>query len=164
MLGMFCDYRKRRYQSSHRPTAERGNRFPLLKKNAAKESQGVDFTVIEEKQKLSLTQDYKDFVAAVGAKTFADVNNMEGSTTTVLLPAKLDFKNYRRGKVPYLEGDDAEIDGVMFATVDSGDVFVFDVSAKGGDYPVYFYNHEENSMEHFAANFAECIKRFAQRN
>jgi hypothetical protein len=89
---------------------------------------------------------------------------MEGSTTTVLPPQKLNFKNYRRGQVPHLEGEAAAVDGVMFAANDGGDCFVFDVSAKGDDYPVYWYRHEENTMEPFAPNFAECIKRFAQKN
>jgi hypothetical protein len=52
----------------------------------------------------------------------------------------------------------------MFASTDFGDCLVFDVSAKGGDYPVFWYDHEGNTMEPFAPNFAECIKRFAQKN
>jgi hypothetical protein len=52
----------------------------------------------------------------------------------------------------------------MFADTDHGDCFVFDVSVKGGDYPVFWYDHESSSMEPFAENFAECIKRFAKRN
>ena len=119
---------------------------------------------MEKKNKLTLPQDYKDFISTVGLKSFADVCDMEGSTTSILPSQELDFKGYRRGKVPYLEGDDAEVDGVMFAANDSGDCFVFDVSAKGSDYPVYWYRHEENTMEPFAPNFAECIKRFAQKN
>ena len=136
----------------------------FVKKNAAKKSQSHDFAAVEKKQKLALPADYKDFITVVGPKTFADVNGLEGSTTSVLPPAELDFNDYRRGKVPELEGDDAAVDGVAFATVDSGDVFVFDVAAPGGDWPVYFYNHEENSLEHFAANFAECIRRFAKKD
>jgi hypothetical protein len=65
--------------------------------------------------------------------------------------------------VPDLEGEDAEIEGVMFAETDHGDVFVFDVSAKG-DWPVFWFRHEENTMEPFAPNFAGCIKRFVQGN
>ena len=63
-----------------------------------------------------------------------------------------------------MEGDDAEVDGVVFATMDSGDCFVFEISSSGGDYPIRFYNHEENTLEQYASNFAECIKRFAQKN
>lgn len=136
----------------------------FLKRNAAKSLKPVDFAAVERKHKLALPQDYKDFVSAVGSKEFADVCDMKGSTTTLLLPQKLDFKNHRRGKVPYLEGEDAEVDGVMFAQVDNGDCFVFDVSAKGTDYPIYWYRHEENEMQSFASSFAECIKRFSERN
>lgn len=136
----------------------------FMKKNATKESQTVDFAVIEKKHQLKLPQDYKDFIAIVGEKSFADVNDKEGSATTVLPPEKLDFNDYRRGKVPYLEGDDAEIDGVMFASTDFGDCLVFDVLAKDGDYPVFWYGHEENTMEPFAPNFAGCIKRFVLKN
>ena len=136
----------------------------FLKKNAAKKPKAVDCAAVEKKHKLTLPPDYRDFIATVGPKSFADVNDMEVSTTTILLPEQLDFKNYRRGKVPYLEGDDAEVDGVMFAANDGGDSFVFDVSAKGNDYPVYWYRHEENTMEPYAPNFAECIKRFVQKN
>ncbi len=135
-----------------------------LKKNAKKGIKAVDFAAVEKKQKLALSQDYKDFIATVGAKPFKDVNRMEGSTTTVLLPQKLDFKDYRSGKVAHLEGEDSEVDGVVFAEMDSGDVFVFDVRGSGGNWPVYFYNHEENSMEQFASSFAECIQRFAKGN
>ncbi len=89
---------------------------------------------------------------------------MQGYITTVLLPQRLDFQDYRRGRVPFLEAEDAQVDGVMFADTNAGDCFVFDVAAKTKDYPVYWYRHEENAMEQFALNFAECIRRFAQRD
>ena len=128
------------------------------------ECRAVDFAPTEKKHKVKLPQDYKDFISIVGTKSFADVCDMEGSTTSVLLPQELDFNDYRRGKVADLEEDDAEVDGVMFAATDAGDCFVFDVSATGNDFPVFWYRHEENTMEPFAPNFAECIKRFAQKN
>jgi hypothetical protein len=135
----------------------------FLKKHAVNKAQAIDFASVEKERTLILPQDYKDFATAVGAKSFRDVCDMEGSTTTILLPEQLDFENYRRGKLPDLEGDDAEVDGVMFAANDGGDCFVFDVSAKG-EWPVFWYQHEENTMESFAPNFAVCIKRFAQKN
>jgi hypothetical protein len=110
-----------------------------------------------------LPQDYKDFITAVGVKSFADVCGMEGSKTKVLTPQKLDFKDYRRGKVCHLQGEQAEVDGIMFAEMDNGDCFVFDVPAKAKDYPVYWYKHEENDLQAFAPTFAECIHRFAER-
>jgi hypothetical protein len=136
----------------------------FLKRHAKKGIKAVDFGILEKKHKLTLPTDYKEFIANVGPKSFADVCDMEGSTTSIQPPQKLDFKNYRRGKVPHLEGDDAKVDGVMFATTDHGDCFVFDVSAKGSDFPVYWHRHEENTLEQFAPNFAGCVKRFAQKN
>jgi hypothetical protein len=50
------------------------------------------------------------------------------------------------------------------ATTDFGDSFVFDVSVKNNDYPVYWYKHEESLLEPYAANFAECSKRFTERS
>jgi hypothetical protein len=133
-------------------------------RHARKVRKPVDFAAVEQKHKLTLPQDDQDFIATVGPKYFADVRDMEGSTTTVLPPQKLDLKTHRRGQVPHLEGDDAEVDGVLFAVNDGGDCFVFDLSARGGDRPVFWHRHEENTLEPFAPKFAECIKRLAQRN
>jgi hypothetical protein len=135
-----------------------------LKRNTRKSGKPVDFAAVEKKHKVALPQDYKDFISTVGPKSFENVNQAEGFTATILPPNKLDFRDYRRGRVPDLEGDQAEIDGVMFASTDHGDCFVFDVSVKGKDYPVYWHDHEQNSLEPFASSFAECVKRFAQRN
>ncbi|MCC7374612.1 MAG: SMI1/KNR4 family protein [Verrucomicrobiales bacterium] len=148
-----------------RETGKAGNWFKeFLKGNARSGLKPVSFAMVEQKQRIMLPQAYKDFILAVGSKDFTDVCRLEGSTTRVLLPQKLDFKDYRRGKVPYLEGEQAEVDGVMFAEVDNGDCFVFDVSAGTGNYPIYWYKHEENELEPFAAGFPECIKRFSQKN
>ena len=119
---------------------------------------------MEAKHKLTLPKDYKDFISKVGPKPFKNVNQMAETITTVLPPQKMDFKCFRRGKIPYLEGEDAEVDGVAFAEMDNGDCFVFNASVKGDHYPVYWFRHEESMLEPFAPNFAECIKRFSQRN
>ena len=136
----------------------------FVKRNARKGTRPIDFSAVEQKQKLTLPQDYKDFISTLGSKSFEDVNGTEGFTATVLPPQKLDFRGCRRGKVPYLEGEQAQIDGVMFASTEHGDCFVFDVSAKSSDYPVFWYDHEQNTLEPFAPNFAECIRRFAEKN
>jgi hypothetical protein len=135
-----------------------------LKKNAKKGIKAVDFAIVETKRNLTLPQDYKGFISKVGPKSFKNVEGMEETITTVLPPHKLDFKNHRRGKVDFLVGEDAEVDGVAFAEMDNGDCFVFDVSVKDSDYPVFWFKHEESLLEPFAPNFAECIKRFAQKN
>jgi hypothetical protein len=136
----------------------------FLKRNAMKGLNAVDFAAVEKKQKLTLPHDYKDFVLQVGPKSFKNVNHLEVTETTILLPKEMDFRNYRRGKDPSRVGDDAEVDGVVFASTDFGDCYLFDVSVRGDDYPVYWYKHEENLLEPYAPSFAECIKRFAQRN
>jgi hypothetical protein len=54
--------------------------------------------------------------------------------------------------------------GLADLETEHGDCFVFDVSAKGTDYPVFWFDHESNCMELFATGFAECIKRFALKS
>jgi hypothetical protein len=105
-------------------------------------------------------------MSTVGPTAFDDVDDNEGFTARILPPTKLDFKGYRRGKVPDLDKDSARVDGVRFADTDHGDCFVFDLSAQdtpaGSDLPVFWYDHEQNVMEPYAPNFAACIKRFAR--
>lgn len=136
----------------------------FLKRNAKRRPQNYDLAAIEKKQKLALPKDYKDFVSMIGSMAFKDVMETLGFTARVLPPPKLAFKNYRRGCVPELDEEQSQIDGVMFAETEHGDAFVFDVSAKGDDYPVFWHDHEQNTLEPFAPNFAECIKRFSQKN
>lgn len=136
----------------------------FLKRNAAKGIKAIDFAAVETKRKLTLPQDYKDFISKVGSKPFKNVNDMEETVTRVLPPHKLDFKSHRRGEVDCLVGEDAEVDGVAFAEMDNGDCFVFDVSIKNSDYPVFWFRHEESRLEAFAPSFAECIKRFVQKS
>lgn len=136
----------------------------FLKRNAGKRAKPADFAGVEKKHRLALPQSYKDFIATVGQKSFEDVNETGGFTAHILPPARLDFKNYRRGKVADLDEEQSQVDGVAFASTDHGDVFVFDVSAKEKDYPVFWHDHEQNTLEPFAPNFAECVKRFAQKS
>lgn len=134
-----------------------------LKKNAAKKPPAkVDFQSIEKKQKVSLPAQYKDFIGSVGTKSYPDVMQIEGFTARVLAPKKLNFKDYRRDKWDEL-GVESDVDGIAFAETDHGDVFVFDTSKKNGG-AVHWYNHEENTVEPFATSFAQCIRRFEQRN
>jgi hypothetical protein len=135
-----------------------------LKKNARQRRKPVNFDRVETKHHLALPQDYKNFILTVGPKSFRDVNETEGFRANVLPPERLNFKDYRRGKVPGLDEEESHIDGVMFASTEHGDCFLFDVSVKGNDYPVFWWDHEQNMLEPFAANFAECIQRFAQRD
>jgi hypothetical protein len=138
-----------------------------LKKHApGKKPPRADFAVVEKKHKLALPQDYKDFISTAGPRAFQDVMQQDGFKVRVLPPAKLDFKTYRRGNTNGLGFDEAslQVDGVVFADTAHGDCFVFDVSDSGaGDYPVFWYDHENSAMEPFAPGFAQCIRRFAER-
>ena len=138
-----------------------------LKRNARKKAPSFDFDAVEKQHGVILPDDYKKLMSTVGPTSFDDVDGNEGFTARILPPAKLDFKGYRRGRVKDLDEESARVDGVKFADTDHGDCFVFDVSADrppaAGDVPVYWYDHEQNVMESYAANFAACIKRFAQR-
>lgn len=136
----------------------------FLKRNAKKRPHSYDLAAIERKQKLTLPQDYKDFVSTIGSMDFKGVMETPGFTARVLPPPKLDFKGYRRGRMSELDEEQSQIDGVMFAETEHGDAFVFDVSTKANDYPVFWHDHEQNTLEPFALNFAECIKRFSQKN
>jgi hypothetical protein len=136
----------------------------FLKQNVKKGLNAPDFKTVEQKHKLTLPQTYKEFISAVGSKAFRNLRDMDGYVATILSPQRLNFRDYRRGRVPFLEGEEAQVDGVMFADTNGGDCFVFDVAANAKDYPVYWYRHEENTMEQFASNFSECIRRFAQRD
>lgn len=136
----------------------------FLTKHTKKGLKRVDPRPVEKKQGLALPSSYKDFISKVGSLGFEDVMGIEGFTAQVLLPSKLDFKDYRSGRIPNLDEEQSKIDGVAFATTDHGDAFVFDVASKNSDYPVFWHDHEQNTLEPFAANFAECIQRFAAKN
>lgn len=87
----------------------------------------------------------------MGPTSFKDINETEGFVANVLPPTKLDFRAFRRGHVPELDDESAQVDGVMFTETEHGDCFVFDVSAKRDNYPVFWFDHESSSMEPFAA-------------
>jgi ribosomal protein S19E (S16A) len=133
-----------------------------LKKNAAKKPPPkIDFAAIEKNRKLTLPKDYKDFVSIIGPKAFKNVMEIDGFTARVLAPKQLDFKDYRRDKWDEL-GVKSDVDGIAFAATDHGDVFIFDASKNG--HAIFWYDHEQNAVEPFAASFAGCIKRFDQRS
>lgn len=150
--------------SSNNAVDVRGWFHNYLREHARKKAKEIDFAEIEKEEGIALPADYKEFIKVVGSKRFTKVMDIPGTVVRVLGPEDLDFKGYRRGQVEFLEGEDAEVDGVMFGETEHGDAFVFDVSAKGPDYPVYWHQHEENTMELFASTFAECVKRFVERS
>ena len=85
---------------------------------------------------------------------------MDGFTVNLLPPTKLNFTDYRRGEWKKL-GVKSKVDGVAFAETTHGDVFVFDRSARSdGHCMVYWYGHEQNTVEPFAESFSACVQRF----
>jgi hypothetical protein len=134
-----------------------------LKKHAAKKPPAkTDFAPFEKKLKLTLPKEYKDFVSVIGPMTFKNVMQIDGFTARVLAPKRLDSRNYRRDKWETL-GVESDVDGVAFAQTDHGDVFVLEASKKNAG-AVYWYDHEQHTVELFAASFAGCIRRFEQKN
>lgn len=136
----------------------------FLTKNTKKGLKRIDPGPVEKKHGLTLPSNYKDFISKAGPLGFEDVMGIEGFTAKVLSPTKLDFKDYRSGRVLNLDEEQSKVDGVAFATTDHGDAFVFDVTSRNSDYPVFWHDHEQNTLEPFAANFAECIQRFAAKS
>lgn len=136
----------------------------FLSKHQKDTSAKASFAAIEKAHGIKLPVGFTKLVRQCGALTFRNVDGNSGLTVHLLQPDKMDFKNYRRGKIPHLDEEQTQIDGVMFATANNGDVFIFDVAVTGAEYPVYRYQHEENRLELFAQTFPECIQRLAGKS
>lgn len=132
-----------------------------LKTNAANERVRYDFAALEKKHGVELPLAYKEFISTVGEKSYFDVDGTEGFTVHVLLPQKLDFRSYRKGRVQVADEESSEVDGLMVALTDHGDCFCFDLSASAPNYPVFHFEHELNGFEPYAQDFKEFIKRCA---
>jgi hypothetical protein len=133
-----------------------------LKKHASKRKRGAltDFTAAEARIGKPLPASYKAFIMEMGPTTFHDLEEEEGFDALVLGPDDLDISEYRRGKLRVEDEESDRVDGIAFATTGHGDVFCFDLSGGGTDFPVYHYDHELNGFEAYALSFEECIKRF----
>jgi hypothetical protein len=137
-----------------------------LRKAAKKKPAAVDFEAFEMDHGVTLPASYKQFITAVGRKTFRDVDDEEGFDVTVLPPAKLELSGEWVIDAGDLDEESAQVKPLMFGRTDHGDCFVFDLAAKGVDkskgaeYPVLWYQHEMNMYEPYAPSFAACIKRF----
>jgi hypothetical protein len=124
-----------------------------LANNARKNLPAQDFAAVEKKHRVKLPESYKQFITIVGPKAFRDIDGEDGFRARVVPPKKLEFSECcERGE------EDQVFQGVMFATTDHGDAFYFDLSRKC---EVRKHDHEVDSYEPYAKNFAECIKRFA---
>jgi hypothetical protein len=132
-----------------------------LKANRREAPAKIDFKAAEKVLKFKLPKSYVDFVAKVGPRAFQNVDDSEGFTVQVLPPAKFDAKTYRAGALECHDDESNAVNGVMFASSNSGDCFCFDVRRDRKELQVFWYKHEYNYFEPYAENFAACIKRFA---
>lgn len=99
----------------------------FLKQHDGENPVKFETSAIEKRLKVKLPKSYLDFMAKVGPMTFHDVDSEEGTVVKILPPQKLDASIYRKGQ---LRAEDAEsnlVDGVMFAEIEHGDVYCFDV-------------------------------------
>ena len=130
-----------------------------LKDRAAALAPSIDWRSLEKTVKVKLPKSYKDFLGKIGPCSFKDVDE-QGFTVHVLPPTKLDFRSYRIGAIEAEDDKSNSVDGIMFAGTDHGDCYCFDVRRDRKECEVFLYLHEFNCFEPYAANFAECIKRF----
>jgi hypothetical protein len=133
--------------------------FRSYLKKHAKELAPVDFAVFESANQVLLPDAYKEFISTVGVQTYHDVDDEEGFTVHILSPENLGV-DLRKGSSLILDEESQKVDGIAFASTDHFDRFCFDASA-GADYPVFHFNGETFLFEAYAANFKECIRRFA---
>ena len=131
----------------------------FVKEHKAKRKPAADAAAFEKKHKLKLPKSYKDFVKVVGSHKFDDVDGEEGFTATILLPSKINAKDFRHGNAKHSDG--ISVDAVMFATTGHGDAFCFALDPSQPEAEVLYYNHEYGWLEPYAANFAAGIRRFA---
>jgi hypothetical protein len=115
---------------------------------------------LEQKHGIILPSEYHEFASASGEVRFNKAED-DGLEIVLLAPTKADFTNWRRGKTEMDDPQSREVDGVMIADTNCGDVFCFDLAAKGQNPPVLRYNHELDCYEEYADNFVTCLRRFA---
>ena len=129
-----------------------------LKKHATQLAP-VDFAAFESANRVLLPEEYKEFISTVGVQTYHDVDEEEGFTVHIQPPENLGI-DLRKGSSLIEDEESQKVDGIVFARTDHFDCFCFDASA-GPNYPVYHFNGETFLFEAYAANFKECIRRFA---
>jgi hypothetical protein len=129
-----------------------------IKSHSRKARAAWDIKALERRLKTKLPRSYVDFVSAVGPASFANVDEQEGFTASILTPGKLRLQEHAD------DSDDDEsraVNALMFAMTGHGDYFCFDVQKGKKEFAVLLFKHEYNSFEPYAENFAACIKRFA---
>ena len=133
----------------------------FLKRNPVKFSTSSDTKAFEKRSKLRLPKSYKDFLSKLGTMSFENVDEIEGFSVRILSPEEFDVESYRAGRIEAGDAENNSIDGIMFAETDHGDCFCFDVRKDRKEFEVYLYQHDLNSFEHYASDFAACLRRFA---
>lgn len=114
----------------------------------------------EREHHIKLPADYTRFVSTIGRHKFANVKGLEGLDVSIVGPQDLDDKEYRRD-ADETSSEQSEPDGLMFAVAINGDCLCFDIRSGDGAYPVYYFDHETEQFEWFAASFAAAVHRLA---
>lgn len=119
---------------------------------------GWDVKTVERRLRCKLPKSYIDFVSAVGAESFKDIDEQDGFTASILTPDQLSIEAF----VSEFEDEESKaVNAVTFATTGHGDCFCFDAQKGKKEFAVFLFKHEYNCFEPYAENFAACIKRFA---
>ena len=116
---------------------------------------------LEQRHGITLPSEYHEFAASSGEVIYRNVED-DGLEVILFAPAKADFTNWRKGKTEMDDPESREVDGVMIADTNCGDVFCFDLAAKRPQPPVVRYNHELDCYEEYADSFVACLRRFAK--
>ena len=127
----------------------------------SKSPKSIDVGILETRHKIKFPKSYAEYAQSIGSKKYRDVDGQEGFDVTIHLPKDCDFANFRKGAIQSDDEESQSVNGVMFASTQHGDCFVFDVRRDRKEYEVFVYLHEMNCYEVYAGNFVECVKRFA---
>ncbi|MFO0938901.1 MAG: SMI1/KNR4 family protein [Gemmataceae bacterium] len=117
-----------------------------------------DVKATERRVKAKLPKSYLDFISLVGPKSFDNIDEQDGFTSSILPPNELESET---GYAEFEDEESKAVNAVTFASTDHGDCFCFDVQKGKKEYAIVLYKHEGNFFESYAENFAACIKRFA---
>jgi SMI1 / KNR4 family (SUKH-1)/WD domain, G-beta repeat len=116
----------------------------------------------EEKNQIKLPKQYIQFVTTVGRHLFVDMFGEESYNVRIVGPKQLDQKSYRRDDIES-PNEEQEPDGLMFAVAINGDCLCFDLRPRGENKPVFHFDHEMETFQPFAIDFASAIWRLTKR-
>jgi hypothetical protein len=117
------------------------------------------FSQPESRWNFALPESYKAYITKRAGHVYKDVDEQEGFNVSIYTPDQLETL------ISFEPNEAFGPDPIFIAFCDNGhgDQFVFHVNTKpkNTEYPIYYYDHETNSLEHYANTFPECIKQFA---